>query len=140
MTKVSRTSIADRDRVRWPVGSSFGVALSFDVDVDTWPRSVDREIDLRPGGKFHIVGWSKGLPGAVADIEKKVELDERAKRAAEHRFLTGEFSPDVSPLMGPDTMGGPNVREAEVPHVHVASNGTRHTALGAGHSSQGGGH
>src|SRR6188768_2857615 len=27
------------------------------------------------GGKFHIVGWSKGLPGAVEDIEKKVELD-----------------------------------------------------------------
>lgn len=27
------------------------------------------------GGKFHIVGWSKGLPGAVEGIEKKVELD-----------------------------------------------------------------
>jgi len=26
-------------------------------------------------GKFHIVGWSKGLPGAVEDAEKKVEVD-----------------------------------------------------------------
>ncbi len=33
------------------------------------------------GGKFHVVGWSKGLPGAVADIEKKVELD--AERSGE---------------------------------------------------------
>ena len=32
-------------------------------------------------GKFHIVGWSKGLPGAVKDIEKKVELD--AERAGD---------------------------------------------------------
>ena len=26
-------------------------------------------------GKFHIVGWSKGLPGTASDVEKKVELD-----------------------------------------------------------------
>jgi len=26
-------------------------------------------------GKFHIVGWSKGLPGAAEDAEKKVEVD-----------------------------------------------------------------
>jgi hypothetical protein len=26
-------------------------------------------------GKFHIVGWSKGLPGVAADAEKKVEVD-----------------------------------------------------------------
>jgi hypothetical protein len=26
-------------------------------------------------GKFHIVGWTKGLPGAVDDPEKKVEVD-----------------------------------------------------------------
>lgn len=26
-------------------------------------------------GKFHIVGWSKGLPGATGDAEKKVEVD-----------------------------------------------------------------
>lgn len=26
-------------------------------------------------GKFRVVGWDKGLPGAVADFEKKVELD-----------------------------------------------------------------
>ena len=27
------------------------------------------------GGKFHIVGWSKGLPGEADDAEKKVEVD-----------------------------------------------------------------
>jgi hypothetical protein len=27
------------------------------------------------GGKFHIVGWSKGLPGTVDDAEKKVDVD-----------------------------------------------------------------
>ena len=27
------------------------------------------------GGKFHIVGWGKGLPGAVPDAEKKLEID-----------------------------------------------------------------
>lgn len=27
------------------------------------------------GGKFRIVGWSKGLPGTAADVEKKVEVD-----------------------------------------------------------------
>ena len=26
-------------------------------------------------GKFHIVGWGKGLPGTAADVEKKVELE-----------------------------------------------------------------
>ena len=26
-------------------------------------------------GKFHLVGWTKGLPGAVEDPEKKVEVD-----------------------------------------------------------------
>jgi hypothetical protein len=26
-------------------------------------------------GKFHIVGWSKGLPGAAENFEKKVEVD-----------------------------------------------------------------
>ena len=26
-------------------------------------------------GKFHIVGWSKGLPGTSDDVEKKVEVD-----------------------------------------------------------------
>ena len=26
-------------------------------------------------GKFHIVGWEHGLPGAVADFEKKAEVD-----------------------------------------------------------------
>lgn len=40
------------------------------------------------GGKFHIVGWSKGLPGAVPDAEKKVAVD--AVRAGEKVVFEGE--------------------------------------------------
>ncbi len=39
------------------------------------------------GGKFHIVGWSKGLPGTVADVEKKVEVD--AQRDGEKVVFNG---------------------------------------------------
>lgn len=39
-------------------------------------------------GKFHIVGWSKGLPGTVAEVEKKVELD--AKREGDKVIFDGE--------------------------------------------------
>jgi len=38
-------------------------------------------------GKFHIVGWDKGLPGTVADFEKKVEVD--AKRDGEKVVFDG---------------------------------------------------
>ena len=38
-------------------------------------------------GKFHIVGWSKGLPGTAADVEKKVELD--AQRDGEKVTFNG---------------------------------------------------
>ena len=38
-------------------------------------------------GKFHIVGWSKGLPGTAADVEKKVELD--AQRDGEKVTFSG---------------------------------------------------
>ena len=39
------------------------------------------------GGKFHIVGWSKGLPGTVADVEKTVELE--ALREGEKVVFSG---------------------------------------------------
>ncbi|HEY3899369.1 MAG TPA: DUF1080 domain-containing protein [Chthoniobacter sp.] len=39
------------------------------------------------GDKFHIVGWSKGLPGTVEDAEKKVEVD--AKREGEQVVFDG---------------------------------------------------
>ena len=39
-------------------------------------------------GKFHIVGWSKGLPGTVADVEKKVEVD--AQREGEKVVFSGK--------------------------------------------------
>ena len=38
-------------------------------------------------GKFRVVGWDKGLPGAVADFAKKVELD--AKREGEKVTFDG---------------------------------------------------
>ena len=38
-------------------------------------------------GKFHIVGWNKGLPGAVADFEKKSEVD--AQREGEKVVFNG---------------------------------------------------
>lgn len=50
--------------------------------------------------------------GAVVLARKKVELDEKAKLAAERRSLGDEFSPENSPLMGPAVPGSPTVREA----------------------------
>jgi hypothetical protein len=39
-------------------------------------------------GKFHIVGWSHGLPGEVEDAEKKVEVD--AHREGDNVVFDGE--------------------------------------------------
>ena len=39
-------------------------------------------------GKFHIVGWSKGLPGAVEDAEKKLEVE--ARREGDKVLFEGE--------------------------------------------------
>ncbi|MEP6668756.1 MAG: DUF1080 domain-containing protein [Chthoniobacter sp.] len=39
------------------------------------------------GGKFHIVGWSKGLPGTVENAEKKIEVD--AQRDGEKAMFDG---------------------------------------------------
>jgi Domain of Unknown Function (DUF1080) len=39
-------------------------------------------------GKFRVVGWSKGLPGTAADVEKKVELD--AQRDGEKVVFNGK--------------------------------------------------
>lgn len=38
-------------------------------------------------GKFHLVGWSKGLPGTAADVEKKVEVE--AQRDGEKVVFNG---------------------------------------------------
>ena len=40
------------------------------------------------GGKFHIVGWSKGLPGTSAEVEKKSEVD--AQRDGEKVVFNGD--------------------------------------------------
>ncbi len=39
-------------------------------------------------GKFRIVGWSKGLPGTAADVEKKVEVD--AQREGDKVVFNGK--------------------------------------------------
>src|SRR5258706_15192158 len=39
------------------------------------------------GGKFHIAGWSKGLPGTTDEAEKKVEVD--AQRDGEKATFDG---------------------------------------------------
>jgi len=36
------------------------------------------------GGKFHLVGWSKGLPGEAPDAEKKQEIDGTLENGAVH--------------------------------------------------------
>ncbi len=64
--------------------------------------------------------------GAVVLAQKKVELDEAAKLAAQHRSLASTLTAENSPLMAPTTPGAPNVREADV-HVAHAANGS-HTA------------
>lgn len=40
------------------------------------------------GGKFHIVGWSHGLPGTAFDAERKVEVD--AQREGDRVVFVGE--------------------------------------------------
>ena len=39
-------------------------------------------------GKFHIVGWSKGLPGTSAEVEKKAEVD--AQRDGDKVVFNGD--------------------------------------------------
>ena len=40
------------------------------------------------GGKFHIVGWSHGLPGVAYDAERKLELD--VQREGDRVVIDGE--------------------------------------------------
>jgi NADH-quinone oxidoreductase subunit J len=73
--------------------------------------------------------------GAVVLAQKKVELDEAAKLAAERRSLASTFSPENSPLMAPNNPGAPNVREAELQHPHhPAANGTPAAHKVGGHA------
>ena len=51
--------------------------------------------------------------GAVVLAQKKVELDERAKLAAQNRSLGDEFTPQNSPLMAPSHQPSPSSREAD---------------------------
>ena len=58
------------------------------------------------GGKFQIIGWSKGLPGAAADAEKTVEIP--AERVGDRvTFDGGEWKGEISSgqLRGTDKEG-----------------------------------
>ena len=85
-------------------------------------------------GSIEIAGvvLLMAMLGAVVLAQKKVELDERAKLAAQNRSLGDEFTPQNSPLMAPVGQGQPISREADVhgtpqPHDH----GTSHHVGGA---------
>jgi NADH-quinone oxidoreductase subunit J len=64
--------------------------------------------------------------GAVVLAQKKVELDEAAKLAAQNRSLASTLTAENSPLMAPHTTGAANFREADV-HINHA-NGSAQTA------------
>ncbi len=57
-------------------------------------------------GKFRIVGWSKGLPGTVADVEKKVEV-EAAREGDKVRFDNNGWKGEIAggQLRGTNTEG-----------------------------------
>jgi NADH-quinone oxidoreductase subunit J len=67
-------------------------------------------------GSIEIAGviLLMAMLGAVVLAQKKVELDEKAKLAAQNRSLGDEFTPENSPLMAPARQGSPNTREADV--------------------------
>ncbi len=55
-------------------------------------------------GKFHIVGWSHGLPGAAPDAEKTLEIDAERDSAGVVRFSTPEWNGEITG----DTLRGTN--------------------------------
>jgi NADH-quinone oxidoreductase subunit J len=69
--------------------------------------------------------------GAVVLAQKKVELDEAAKLAAQGHSVGDMLSASGSPLMGPERTGSPNFREAEL--QHHAANGTPTPRPASGH-------
>lgn len=82
-------------------------------------------------GSIEIAGvvLLMAMLGAVVLAQKKVELDERAKLAAQNRSLATEFLPQNSPLMAPTSQGSPSAREAD---THGApSHASAHHAGGA---------
>lgn len=78
-------------------------------------------------GSIEIAGvvLLMAMLGAVVLAQKKVELDERAKLAAQNRSLATEFLPQNSPLMAPTSQGSPSSREADT-HGAPSHASTRH--------------
>jgi NADH-quinone oxidoreductase subunit J len=86
-------------------------------------------------GSIEIAGvvLLMAMLGAVVLAQKKVELDERAKLAAQNRSLAAEFLPQNSPLMAPAKQESPSTREADTqgaPHG-ARHNGSHHKVGGA---------
>jgi NADH-quinone oxidoreductase subunit J len=67
-------------------------------------------------GSIEIAGviLLMAMLGAVVLAQKKVELDDQAKLAAQNRSLGDEFNPQSSPLMAPSPQGAPTFREADL--------------------------
>ena len=71
--------------------------------------------------------------GAVVLAQKKVELDEKAKLAAQDRLLGAEFTPQTSPLMAPRSQGSPSfVAGRGLGAVEVKPEGTQIAATRGG--------
>ena len=87
------------------------------ADNPNWPK--DLQISNVEGVAFTLLADHPGaievagvillmaMVGAVVLARKKVALDEAAKLAAERRSLASEFTPEHSPLMGPETPDAP---------------------------------
>ena len=111
-------------------GSDKGQFRTISSDDPKWPK--DLKLSNIEGVGFTLLRDHPGsievagvillmaMLGAVVLAQKKVELDEKAKLAAQDRSLASEFLPQNSPLMPPPNDGSPNLREAD---VHGAPNG-----------------
>ena len=68
-----------------PLGAADGLAATdpdFAVQGEYVGEGCAAQVIALGGGKFHIVGWSKGLPGVAADAEKKSEVDAATEGAS----------------------------------------------------------
>ncbi|HMN41650.1 MAG TPA: NADH-quinone oxidoreductase subunit J [Phycisphaerales bacterium] len=109
-------------RVRVTYGQ--GRTREITADDARWPR--DLQLTNIEGIGFSLLRDNPGsievagvillmaMLGSVVLAQKKVELDEAAKLAAQNRSLASTLTLDNSPLMARTIPGAPNVREADV--------------------------
>jgi NADH-quinone oxidoreductase subunit J len=138
-TGVPMINLVPKDGSRGNVEIAFGTGRTQTIYTDDprWPK--DLKLSNVEGVGFALIGEHPGsievagvvllmaMLGAVVLAQKKVELDEQAKLAAQNRSLSDTLSADNSPLMAPETPGSPNVREAELkPRAGLAPALTAH--------------